>query len=73
VLWNADRVVLYYDSDKAGQSVTQASVKAFEPYMTVMIVPDHENDPADSSEEDVAELLGRAKSSVSLSMPWREN
>lgn len=65
---HAEEVVLFFDSDEAGQKGTELAIGAFESDLRVKIVPDHIGDPADMSAEAIADCLENAESSVALSV-----
>lgn len=72
--WYADELVLFYDTDEAGHASTwgyydekdrwrPGIVDKLSPYMRILIVDDHEDDPASMTPECRIELVETAK-------PW---
>lgn len=75
IKWHADSVILFFDSDRAGNSVAANAIEALEPFMPVRIVDSHEGDPADvlCGKIDITvlqELLDSTHSSFQLSLPF---
>lgn len=62
----ADRVVLFYDSDEGGNKGVTRVIEMLEPYMSVMVVGDHEGDPPTMEKEQIELALKHAVSSVNL-------
>jgi len=61
---NFDSVILFFDSDKAGEEGTQRAVKLLEPTIQVFTVPEHEGDPCDLSADEIRSLLASKKSVI---------
>lgn len=57
----ADRAILYFDSDHAGLAGALTAADLLVSRIPVLIVPPHERDAADSTKEEVDDLINRAK------------
>lgn len=55
------RAILYFDSDGAGIAGASAAANMLVSRMPVLTVPKHDKDPADSTKEEVDELLSNAR------------
>lgn len=77
--WYADELVLFYDSDPAGFASTwgyyddkqrwhQGIVEKMAPFMRVLVVPEHEGDPASMQPEQRCELVDQAQSWLAISI-----
>lgn len=74
-----DEVVLFFDTDTAGLNAAwgwedskglhhPGVVERLSPFIHVKIVPDHEADPADMTDDQIHELVGRAVGSVTAAI-----
>jgi DNA primase len=76
-----DEVVLFYDSDKAGEDAVWGSVDAesgrwrpgwvekISPYFTLLVCDDHEGDPASMAPEQVRALVAGARHWLRFAIP----
>jgi DNA primase len=57
----ADRVILYFDCDAPGITGARTAADLLVSRVPVLVVPKHDRDPADSTKEEVDDLISRAK------------
>lgn len=58
----ADRVILFLDSDSAGQEATERIAQTLNPHMPVFVTPDHEGDPASMVPSEVSDTIEKSVS-----------
>lgn len=58
----ADSVTVFFDTDEAGSDGANAVVDALKDFLPVYLVPDHEGDPADMTDEQIATVLAAKQS-----------
>jgi DNA primase len=61
-----DEVVLFFDSDKAGQEGAKRVIQLLEPDIDVRVVPDHEGDPASLTRDESIRLIAHSKPSYTV-------
>lgn len=57
----ADRAILYFDSDEAGIAGATIAAELLISRIPVLVVPQHDRDPADSTKKEVYDLIDNAK------------
>ncbi len=60
----AESVTLYFDDDKAGIDGHERAERMFDLLLPVFSIPAHDKDAADSTQEEVDELINRRKSTL---------
>lgn len=60
----AERAIVFFDSDDAGDQGTAKVVKALEPFMPVHVAPIHDGDPASMEVSEITECIVNAESSL---------
>lgn len=66
----ASRVILYFDSDAPGIAGASTAADLLVSRVPVMVVPHHDKDPADSTKEEVDELISQARTVLDPSNPY---
>lgn len=65
----ANRVILYFDSDAPGIAGALTAADLLVSRVPVLVVPKHDRDPADSTKEEVDDLINRAQTVLDPTNP----
>lgn len=66
----ADRVILYFDSDAPGIAGAIAAADLLVSRVPAMVVPPHDRDPADSTKEEVDDIISQARTVLDPTNPY---